>query len=153
MPRNEILSKGETIQHWLIAIMMFTFVWTGTFLHDFFGLDVLPAITQTVTAVHLHDATQLTSSQHNESVNRLDEQSASQLPCSCPSHVHSPYCLSKAEQSEVSSAVKLIMKVLVTSLVLKDWSLEHFAPSRDPPRIDSRRAGPAIYLANCSLLI
>ena len=153
------------IRRWLVSVVVFTLLWTGTLWHDIFGLEVMPLLAKSSDLVRV--------ALNGEHINRIctactretysyeelaqltgtSSGSFGELPCSCPAHVHSPSCLSKVdlridkpECSQQSGLVGLISQ-------LREQSLrERFSYESVPTGI-LRRPGPAIYLINRTLLI
>lgn len=113
------------MRQWTTAIVIFTLLWTGTLWHDVFGMDILPLVTQLFSSVQAAslapdrktkcvrqtDCTEFdtiaceTIGSVDGAIEYGDEDgghlvvagSLGELPCSCPSHVHSPSCLIKVD--------------------------------------------------------
>lgn len=132
----------------LVAITTFALVWTGTLWHDFFGIEVLPVLSQVVDS-----GGDFVVSPEQTLTGRLDGRTgAYQEPCACPSHVHSPPCMTRAKSTEVFSAVRLAVVQLISILPHARPSPE-IVPSREPPSLLSTKVGPAFYIVNRTLLI
>ncbi|MBX9694823.1 MAG: hypothetical protein K2Z81_20715 [Cyanobacteria bacterium] len=135
-------------KQWLVMFTMFTLMWTGTLLHDFFGLEVLSHITKLAVAAQDY-APECKRTRMEQ--NPCNAKTAEQLPCSCPTHVHSPCCLVKAKQ--LSPTVWLVVRLLCASISPNALPVNCLIPSRDPPRIIAKKSVAALYIANRSLLI
>lgn len=150
--RSNFVKQFLNSKRWLATLTMFTLMWTGTLWHDFFGLEVMPLISKSVNALQEQDRFQ--SSRVEKATALYDGQTeAGQQPCSCPTHVHSPSCLAKIYHCAASSILLAVVHVLAASIMPDLSPPSKLVPSRDPPRIITKKCGAALYLAKHSLLI
>lgn len=105
------------------AIILFTMLWTGTFLHDFFGIGLTP---------YAQDCPKTTHQNQVENVSQVLR------------HCHSPWADSK------TGLITEALPEIITELSLPQLSQQKQA--KTPVRLSKSRDAP-IYLVKCSLLI
>lgn len=147
------MKHSNIVRFWVTASIMFALSWTGTLWHDFFGMQILPAITGSCFSSQIHNSYCRDATNSSIAAKYATEAAASPLPCSCPNHVHSPSCLSKAEHALILATARLVAQVLAADI-------ENFAMAHDTSVFRHTRAwsfaipaGPPIYLDNRALLI
>lgn len=147
------MKKPKSLNIWLIAMSMLALLWTGTFWHDFFSTQIVPVIAGNQGAFRSHQSACAASSGIASDRSFSADAGASPLPCSCPSHVHSPSCLSHAEHGLIVSSTRLFVQLFACLFVQKDIPRYANLACRVLPWTFCVKAGPPIYLAHRALLI
>ncbi len=165
----------------LTAIVIFTLLWTGTLWHDFFGMEIMPLMSQClidcqsrmdhkVGRVVVRSAAKAGNEfpfderdctdggdHHGVALPNLviNGGSCGELPCSCPSHVHSPSCLSKVDtglQPATEKPPPCWLACIVPGAVRDYCHVTNVSGALDSqPHLRSRPV--SLYLTKRSLLI
>lgn len=147
------MKKPKSLNIWLIAMTMLALLWTGTFWHDFFSTEIVPVIAGNQGTDRSHQSACVNASGIAAYRSFLADAGASPLPCACPSHVHSPSCLSHAEHGMVVSPARLFVQLFAFLFAQPDIPKDENVACRELPWTLTVKAGLPIYLAYRSLLI
>lgn len=137
----------------IVLAIMFTLLWTGSFAHDFFGVNVLPRVAGAISALISTSSSpalineHVWQSEHDEVLAHYEEQEPP------PSHEHAPWSLGDSKDPTAKFCQSLIIALAIwrNHLFRSDFVLatSHFERSVEHLEVPAQR----VYLSTRRLLI